>query len=76
MNHSQRFWRLVDKLHPGLERAKAWLDAHGTDLHRYGEPDSGYSGAPISEPLRKWAMLSSRCAATTERAGSAFTRLA
>ena len=49
MDHSQRFWRLVDKLHPGLERAKAWLDAHGTDLHRYGEPDSGYDGAPISD---------------------------
>jgi hypothetical protein len=23
-----------------MERAKAWLDVHGTDLHRYGvEPD-------------------------------------
>ena len=38
MNHSQRFWRLVDKLCPNVKRAKAWLDAHGTELHRYGMP--------------------------------------
>jgi predicted metal-dependent hydrolase len=36
MNHSARFWRLVNRLAPGHERAKAWLDAHGADLHRYG----------------------------------------
>ena len=36
MNHSRRFWRLVERLCPGMMRAKAWLDAHGTDLHRYG----------------------------------------
>jgi predicted metal-dependent hydrolase len=38
MNHSPRFWRLVERLHPDHERAKAWLDAHGSDLHRYGLP--------------------------------------
>ena len=38
MNHSRRFWRLVERLCPGMQRAKAWLDAHGTDLHRYGTP--------------------------------------
>jgi predicted metal-dependent hydrolase len=38
LNHSPRFWRLVNKLYPGFERAKAWLDRHGTDLHRYGLP--------------------------------------
>ncbi len=38
MNHSHRFWRLVDKLCPNVQRAKAWLDAHGTELHRYGMP--------------------------------------
>lgn len=37
MNHSPRFWRLVERLYPGVQRAKAWLDANGTDLHRYGE---------------------------------------
>jgi hypothetical protein len=36
MNHSRRFWRLVERICPEMRRAKAWLDAHGTDLHRYG----------------------------------------
>ncbi len=36
MNHSAKFWQLVQRLYPGHERAKAWLDAHGGDLHRYG----------------------------------------
>jgi predicted metal-dependent hydrolase len=40
MNHSTRFWRLVQKLCPDHERAKVWLDVHGTDLHRYGLPNS------------------------------------
>jgi hypothetical protein len=38
MNHSPKFWRLVDRLCASVERAKAWLDVHGTDLHRYGLP--------------------------------------
>jgi predicted metal-dependent hydrolase len=41
MNHSARFWRLVKRLCPGHERAKVWLDVHGTDLHRYGLPEGG-----------------------------------
>jgi predicted metal-dependent hydrolase len=36
MNHSARFWRLVDRLCPNVARAKTWLDMHGADLHRYG----------------------------------------
>jgi predicted metal-dependent hydrolase len=36
MNHSRRFWRLVERICPHMGRAKAWLDAHGADLHRYG----------------------------------------
>ena len=36
MNHSPRFWRLVHQIFPEAARAKAWLDAHGGDLHRYG----------------------------------------
>jgi hypothetical protein len=36
MNHSARFWRLVQRMCPSHERAKSWLDVHGTDLHRYG----------------------------------------
>jgi predicted metal-dependent hydrolase len=36
MNHSARFWRLVDRLCPHVKRARTWLDVHGGDLHRYG----------------------------------------
>lgn len=42
MNHSRRFWRVLDRLCPHVARAKAWLDAHGANLHRFGMPD----GAP------------------------------
>jgi predicted metal-dependent hydrolase len=54
MNHSPRFWRLVERLYPDLRRAKAWLDVHGKDLHRYGEPEggghpAGASRRPISD---------------------------
>jgi predicted metal-dependent hydrolase len=41
MNHSPRFWRLVERVCPAHRRAKAWLDLHGADLHRYGLPDAG-----------------------------------
>ena len=40
MNHSRRFWRLVERICPHVARAKAWLDAHGSNLHRYGLPDA------------------------------------
>jgi predicted metal-dependent hydrolase len=39
MNHSRAFWRLVERLCPHVGQAKAWLDAHGAGLHRYGTPD-------------------------------------
>jgi len=39
MNHSRRFWRLVERIYPDLKRAKAWLDTHGAALHRYGLQD-------------------------------------
>ncbi len=38
MNHSPKFWRVVERLYPDLERAKAWIDRSGNDLHRYGTP--------------------------------------
>jgi len=42
MNHSAKFWRLVQRLCPDHERAKVWLDVHGADLHRYGLPNPGW----------------------------------
>jgi hypothetical protein len=38
MNHSLRFWRLVNRVCADSHRAKVWLDIYGTDLHRYGLP--------------------------------------
>jgi predicted metal-dependent hydrolase len=40
MNHSRRFWQLVEGICPDMRRAKAWLDAYGADLHRYGLENS------------------------------------
>ena len=48
MNHSARFWRLVQRLCPDHERAKTWLDVHGADLHRYGLPDTVGEAAPAA----------------------------
>jgi predicted metal-dependent hydrolase len=39
MNHSRKFWRLVERICPHITCAKAWLDVHGSNLHRYGVPD-------------------------------------
>lgn len=39
MNHSPRFWRVVDRICNHVDRAKRWLDTHGNDLHRYGVED-------------------------------------
>lgn len=36
MNHSPRFWELVDILEPDFEDARDWLAEHGQALHRYG----------------------------------------
>lgn len=36
MNHSIRFWRLVDRLDVDRQRAQRWLKANGPRLHRYG----------------------------------------
>jgi len=50
LNHSPRFWHLVERLVPDFERAKSWLDARGSDLHRYGNPAGDMSGAEASYP--------------------------
>src|SRR3569833_589411 len=36
MNHSARFWRVVGRICPSVERAKKCLDTYGNDLHRGG----------------------------------------
>ncbi|MGB7075986.1 MAG: SprT family zinc-dependent metalloprotease [Xanthobacteraceae bacterium] len=40
MNHSAKFWRVVQRICPGHRQAKIWLDGHGADLHRYGLHDA------------------------------------
>jgi len=37
LNHSTRFWRLVDQLTPEVDGPKAWLRSHGSGLHQYGD---------------------------------------
>ncbi|MEC9369026.1 MAG: SprT family zinc-dependent metalloprotease [Pseudomonadota bacterium] len=39
MNHEPRFWALVRRAFPGMERAKQWLRRNGSSLHRYGAED-------------------------------------
>ncbi|MCV6600380.1 MAG: M48 family metallopeptidase [Cohaesibacter sp.] len=36
MNHSSRFWALVEELCPHFEEAKVWLKEEGRHLHRFG----------------------------------------
>lgn len=36
LNHSRRFWRVVERLVPEWRCAEAWLKAHGNGLHRFG----------------------------------------
>jgi predicted metal-dependent hydrolase len=36
LNHSPKFWRVLNSLCPEMDRAKKWLDANGAGLHRYG----------------------------------------
>ena len=42
MNHSARYWTLLDSLTPHVTEAELWLKQHGPDLHRFGvsEKDS------------------------------------
>ncbi len=41
MNHSRRFWRLVEEVCPETETARAWLNHHGPSLHAVGALATG-----------------------------------
>ena len=36
LNHSKRYWKIVDEIFPDREPAEAWLRINGAGLHRYG----------------------------------------
>jgi len=48
MNHSGRFWELCRSICDDTDRAEAWLNRHGADLHRYGARPAGAPSAAIS----------------------------
>ena len=35
-NHGKEFWRLVQHMHPGLDRSRRWLKEHSQELYRIG----------------------------------------
>lgn len=53
LNHSARFWRVLDALNPDRERAEAWLSAHGNGLHRYGAKASRSVAADAEQSVEK-----------------------
>ena len=36
LNHTRRFWNVVDGLCDDVDGSRAWLRRHGAELHRYG----------------------------------------
>jgi predicted metal-dependent hydrolase len=49
LNHSNRFWRVVDRLVPERKRAEAWLRFHGNELHRFGPRRSSATAEQLVE---------------------------
>ncbi len=45
LDHSAAYWAVATRLVPDLERAEAWLRAHGASLHRFGAGGT----SPISD---------------------------
>ncbi|MDB5534767.1 MAG: hypothetical protein JWO28_3082 [Hyphomicrobiales bacterium] len=44
LNHSEKFWTLTRRLYRDTDKAEAWLNACGAQLHQYGKP-AAYDGA-------------------------------
>jgi len=40
LNHSKRFWKIVDRIFPNRREAEAWLRTNGSSLHRYGAKEN------------------------------------
>lgn len=49
MNHSPRFWALLDRLDPRHREARTWLSGHGARLHAVGR--ASLPRLPIDPPL-------------------------
>jgi predicted metal-dependent hydrolase len=41
LDHSPKFWAVARRLSPDVDRAEAWLKAHGAGLHRFGVKSKG-----------------------------------
>ena len=53
MNHSPRFWRVVDRIGYHVDRAKRWLDTHGNDRTATGSRiRSGATPKGLSSPAK------------------------
>ena len=48
LDHSPAYWAVARRLAPELDRAEAWLRAHGASLHRFGAAPSAAGPALLS----------------------------
>jgi predicted metal-dependent hydrolase len=46
LNHSEKFWTLTRRLYRDTDKAEAWLNACGAQLHQYGKPAT-YDAASV-----------------------------
>ena len=44
MNHSDRFWTVVERLYPGWQRQRDWLRGEGQALHAWDFSSTPRSG--------------------------------
>jgi predicted metal-dependent hydrolase len=55
MNHGPRFWKLVERTCPDMERHRNWLRAKGAELHSYGAHSEGNAApdADVASPAAR-----------------------